>query len=297
MRIAVIVNPVSGLGTASTIAAGARLEHVRRLSRDAGVEVDVATTERAGHAAELAAQFVARGCPRIIAWGGDGTINEVAGPLIGSRTVLGIVPAGSGDGLARGLGLIRDPDAAFRAALTTAPKPVDAGIMGDHHFLNIGGIGFDAAVADAFNRRTKRGRHGYVPEALRCLLSYDCQSYEVSAEGIQSNGPHFVVAFANGPQYGSGIVIAPEADPADGLLDMIVVSGGKPWRQVWRARRLAFRRMAAAEGVIRARVTSATIRGERMLGHVDGQTFECRGTVSVSVRPGAILLAGSTSLL
>jgi hypothetical protein len=67
-------------------------------------------------------------------------------------------------------------------------------------------------------------------------------------------------------------------------------------RQLWRSRRLAYRRTAAAEGVIRAQVTSATIRGERMHCHVDGQTFDCQGTVSVSVRPGAILLAGSTSL-
>ena len=293
MRTALIVNPVSGLGTTATTARAARLELAYRLAADvpaATKAIEVATTTRAGHAAELAAEYVSRGYGRVIAWGGDGTINETAGPLIGTRVTLGIVPSGSGDGLARGLGLPRDPERAFGLALGPA-RPMDVGWLGDRHFLNIAGVGFDAAVAAAFNSRAIRGKRGYIVDGLRGVWAYESRDYQIEAGPHRLDGPCFVVAFANCTQYGSGIVLAPEADPADGELDMVLVSGGPPWRQLWRARRLGFRRMAPAEGVTRARITSARVTGEHLHAHVDGQTFEASGTLLVRIEPKALLIA------
>ena len=293
MRTALIVNPVSGLGTTATSASAARIELAYRLVGDSGVSnlIDVATTERAGHAAELAAEYVSRGYERVIAWGGDGTINEAAGPLAGTTVILGIVPSGSGDGLARGLGLPLDPARSFGIAMGPA-RPFDVGWLGDRHFLNIGGIGFDAAVAAAFNSRATRGKRGYVVDGLRAVWSYKSRHYCVDAGDRRTEGPCFVVAFANCRQYGSGIVLAPEADPSDGQLDMVLVSGGSPLHQIWRARRLGFRRMAAAEGIFRGRVTSATVTGEHLHCHVDGQPFEASGRIAVRIEAGAIRIAG-----
>ncbi|HEX5070200.1 MAG TPA: diacylglycerol kinase family protein [Vicinamibacterales bacterium] len=291
MRVALIVNPISGLGTTAATASAARIELAYRLAADSGVSVDVAATTRAGHGAEMAAEYVSRGYGRVIAWGGDGTINEVAGPLIGTGVTLGIVPAGSGDGLARGLGISLDPAKAFRVALSPG-RPFDIGWLGDRHFLNIGGVGFDAAVAAAFGQRSRRGKGGYVVDGLRSIWSYESRHYCVECGDRRVDGPCFVVAFANCRQYGSGIVLAPEADPADGQLDMIMVSGGPAWQQLWRARRLGFRRMAPAGGVYRARVTSATVTGEHLEAHVDGQPFEARGTLAVRIQGGAIRVAG-----
>jgi diacylglycerol kinase family enzyme len=290
MRTALIVNPVSGLGTTATAASASRIELAYRLAADSHVPIDVAATTRAGHAAELAAEYVSRGYGRVIAWGGDGTINETAGPLIGTAVTLGIVPSGSGDGLARGLRLPRDPQRAFGLALGSA-RPLDVGWLGTRHFLNIAGVGFDAAVAAAFNSRTTRGKRGYIVDGLRGVWSYQSRPYQVDAGEHRLDGPCFVVAFANCRQYGSGIVLAPEADPADGELDMVLVAGGSPWRQLWRARRLGFRRMAAAEGVIRGRITSASVTGEHLHAHVDGQTFEARGRLDVRIAPKALLIA------
>jgi len=290
MSTALIVNPVSGLGTAAAAASASRIELAYRLAADSHVPIDVAATTRAGHAAELAAEYVSRGYGRVIAWGGDGTINETAGPLIGTTVTLGIVPSGSGDGLARGLGLPRDPARAFRLALGPA-RPLDVGWLGSRHFLNIAGVGFDAAVASAFNSRTTRGKRGYVVDGLRGVWSYRSRRYQVDAGEHRLDGPCFVVAFANCRQYGSGIVLAPAADPADGELDMVFVSGGSALRQFWRARRLGFRRMAAAEGVIRSRITSASVTGEDLHAHVDGQTFEARGRLDVRIEPKALLIA------
>jgi len=292
MRTALIVNPVSGLGTTATTASTARIELAYRLAKSSGVSIDVATTERSGHAAELAAEYVARGYGRVIAWGGDGTINETAGPLIGTGVVLGIVPSGSGDGFARGLGLPRDPARAFKVAAEQPGRPLDVGFLGGRHFLNIGGLGFDAAVAAVFDNRPKRGKAGYLVETLRGVWGYTSCVYRLESDAHSVDGPCFLMAFANCRQYGSGIVIAPEADPADGLLDLIVVEGGAPWRQFWRARRLSFRRMAPAEGVTRGRITSARVTGERLLAHVDGQTFETSGEIDVRIQAGAIRIAG-----
>jgi diacylglycerol kinase family enzyme len=293
MRIALIVNPVSGLGTTAAAASRSRIELAYSLAANARASahaVDVATTARAGHAAELAAAYVSQGYDRVIAWGGDGTINETAGPLIGTAVSLGIVPSGSGDGFARGLGVSRDPERAFRLAAGAA-RPMDVGWLGERHFLNIAGVGFDAAVAAAFNRRATRGKRGYIVDGLRGVWAYESRHYQVDAGGHRLDGPCFVAAFANCPQYGSGIVLAPEADPADGQLDMVLVAGGSAWRQLWRSRRLGFRRMAPAEGVTRARVTSARVTGEHLQAHVDGQTFEASGTLVVRIAPKALLIA------
>jgi len=290
MRTALIVNPVSGLGTTAKAASASRIELAYRLAADSGVPIDVAATTRSGHAAELAAEYVSRGFERVIAWGGDGTINEAAGPLIGTTVSLGIVPSGSGDGLARGLGLSRDPARAFGTAIGPA-RPLDVGWLGDRHFLNIAGVGFDAAIAAAFNTRRTRGKRGYVVDGLRGIWSYECRPYQIEAGPHRLDGPCFVAAFANCRQYGSGIVMAPEADPTDGQLDMVLVTGGPPWRQLWRARRLGFRRMAPAEGVTRARITSARVTGEYLHAHVDGQTFEAHGTLNVRIEPKGLLIA------
>jgi len=116
-------------------------------------------------------------------------------------------------------------------------RPIDVGWLGSRHFLNIAGIGFDAAVASAFNRRSRRGPAGYVVEVLRALGSYRSRSYAIELDGIPVTRPRFLIAFANAPQYGTGLVISPDADPADGALNLVMVDGGWSVAQLWRARR------------------------------------------------------------
>jgi len=290
MRAAIIVNPGSGRRQR---AGESRVDLAKRLIDRADVSVDLAVTNAAGHGRELAAEFVAKEYERVVAWGGDGTVNEIAGPLIGSRTMLGVVPAGSGDGFAHSVGLPRQTADALKAALTAPPRAVDVGMFGDRHFLNVAGVGFDAAVAERFNSRAARGGGGYAVEGLTGVWTYTCEVYDVTAAGERFSGPLFLVAFANGREYGNGLILAPNASAMDGRLDMVVVTGGGPLKQCWRARRLLVRRMAPAEGVWRSRVTNATISGSRLIAHVDGETFQLTGNVDVSLRPGAIMVAGA----
>ena len=293
MRIGVIVNPFSGGQKGPVPAGAARLEFARQLAGRADPAIEVVATSGPGHAAELAGQFLSRGYSRVIAWGGDGTINEAAGPLIGSGVELGLVPSGSGDGLARGLGLWRPAAAALAAAISQPARPVDVGMLGDRHFLNIGGVGFDAAVAAMFNRRSKRGHAGYLADSLLGVWSYRSHAYTMEVDGERFDGPRFVIAFANCREYGNGLVLVPNADPADGLLDLVMVAGGSTIRQFWRARRLRWRRLAAAEGVKRGRIASASVTGDVLQCHVDGQPFDASGTLQVRVKPGAMRIAGA----
>jgi diacylglycerol kinase family enzyme len=249
-------------------------------------------TEGRGHARELAQGFVAAQCDGVIAMGGDGTVNEVAQALVGTSIPLGIVPSGSGDGLATGLGLTTDVERSMRIALTAAPVPIDVGYAGDRIFLNIAGIGFDAAVAHLFATRSTRGALGYVGTGTRLVWSYAPPEYEVrwntgEVEEVR-RGRKLLLGFANGPTYGNLAVLAPDANLRDGLLDMVLVNAGGPVRQVWRARRLFWNHRRAAEGIERARVVRATVSADVLVGHLDGEPFETAGSLEIGVRPQAL---------
>ncbi|HUF47073.1 MAG TPA: diacylglycerol kinase family protein [Vicinamibacterales bacterium] len=292
MRIAVIINPIAGRGRRRAEGA-ARRDHARTIVGAAGIEATIAVSERAGHARTLAADAVAADVDAVIVWGGDGTVNEAAGPLLGTRIALGIVPCGSGDGLARGLGLPLDPRAVVAAAVRGTGHAIDAGFVGPRHFLNIAGVGFDAAVAAAFDRRGRFGALSYAAAAIGRVWSYRPERYRLTLEGVPADGPLFLVAFANSRQYGNGLVLAPHADPADGRLDVVVVDGGSPVEQIWRARRLVVRPLTRARGVMRARVSTASIEGARLVCHVDGEPFETGGTLDVRVETEAIRIVGA----
>lgn len=291
MRLAVIVNPFSGRGR-RTPRGHARVTQARELALRAGIEAEIAVTEGPGHAAELARMFAESGCAIVAAWGGDGTINEVAGPLLRSKTALAVIPAGSGDGLARGLGLPLDAADAFAAAVSGLSSRIDVGLLGGRHFLNIGGIGFDAAVAAAFDRSGRFGVLSYAAAAFSSLRTYRCRDYSATLQGEQMAGRRFLITFANGRQYGNGLVIAPDANPRDGRLNAVVVSDGSALRQLWRARRLFVRQLEQAEGVGRTLVSTATIAGDSLQCHVDGEPFEATGTLTVRVETGGVKIAG-----
>lgn len=249
-------------------------------------------TTRPGHAADLSRSFAADRFDVVMAWGGDGTINEVAGPLIGSRTALGVLPSGSGDGFAGSLGLPRNTADAFAAAVAGRVAPMDVGYMGDRHFLNTAGVGFDAAVAAAFNRSRRRGIAGYLTGIGRTLWRYEPRRYQLRLDTTTVEGRRMMIAFANGRDYGNRMCLAPHASAQDGWLDAVLVEDGPPWRLVWRARRLFLSPERPAHGIAHIRVRSASVTGEYLDCHVDGESFHAQGTLHVRIAPGAINVCG-----
>ena len=289
LRVASIINPRSGRTGQQHDCADERVAIARRVVPAGDPSIEIALTQAGGHATILARSFLAAGAEVIVAWGGDGTINEVAGSLLGTPAALGIVAAGSGDGVARSLGLPIAPEAALRIALGPSAAAIDVGYLGDRHFLNVAGIGFDAEVGARFNQRAIRGAAGYFAVGLSAVWSYQPESYVINLDGRSMEGPRFLVAFANGRQYGNGLVLAPAADP---VLDAVIVDSGTPFRQLWRARRMGIRRHAPAQGLHRFKVQSASVSGPTLACHVDGETFHASGTLNVRLEPRRLLVKG-----
>jgi YegS/Rv2252/BmrU family lipid kinase len=292
MHVGIVINPIAGRRGHREGEAERRRTFTQSSADAAGVSASIAMTEARGHARELAQRFVDAGCDSVIAMGGDGTINEVAQALIGTTIPLGILPCGSGDGFATGLGLTTDLERSMQIALTAEPVAIDVGHAGDRIFLNVAGVGFDAEVAHQFAKRSTRGLMGYVQTGTRLAWSYTPPEYEVrwQAGEIEEvrRGQKLLLGFANGPTYGNKAVLAPDASFRDGQLDMVLVSSGGALRQVWRARRLFFNQRRPAAGIERVRVASATVRAVPLLGHIDGEPFESSGQLEIGVHPKAL---------
>lgn len=287
--VSIIINPVSGGATPEK----ARLRmHLATAVLDAhGERGEVVHSTSRGHAAVLAATASARGDRLVIAWGGDGTMNEVASALVGRRTVLGLVPAGSGNGLARELGLPAAPSDALHLALSHAPRRIDAGQLGGRWFFSVAGIGFDAHVATAFDADAGhlRGLRGYVRLTARELRRYRCGHYVVDGAPPRQA---FLITFANAAQFGNGVRIAPGARLDDGLLDLVVAEERSRVRTLLNIPRLLTGRIARAPGVSIRQVTTTVIESETpMAFHVDGEP--CAGGTRLEARvvPGALLVA------
>src|SRR5262245_32744083 len=290
MSIVAIINPISGAGTDSS-AAGRRIDLVRSEARRRDLAADIHLTERSGHARELAAASASANVDLVIVWGGDGTINEVGAALIGSNTTMGLVPAGSGNGLAAALGAPRDPLAALTAAFDGATRAIDAGTMAGQPFFNIAGIGFDARIARLFNERGagRRGPLPYVLIGIREGCRYPGAEYSVDLDGDRRRVRALLIAFANGREYGMGARIAPLAELDDGLLDATIVEYRPLVARFWDARLLAMGTAHRARSVSTKRVTHAVIEPDgTMEFHVDGELGVAERRIEVKIMPAAL---------
>jgi diacylglycerol kinase (ATP) len=290
MSIVAIINPISGTGADSS-AAERRIDLVQSEARRRGLSADIHLTERSGHARELAAASAAANVDLVIVWGGDGTINETGAALIGSNTTMGLVPAGSGNGLAAALGAPHDPLAALASAFDGQTRTIDAGLMANRAFFNIAGIGFDARIARLFNDRGagRRGPLPYIMIGLREGCRYGGAEYSVDLDGERRRLRALLIAFANGREYGSGARIAPLAELDDGLLDAAIVEYRPLFSRFWDARHLAMGTAHRARSVSMKRVTRAVIETDGpMEFHVDGELGVAEHRIEVKILPAAL---------
>lgn len=180
-------------------------------------------TEYAGHAEEIAREAAEAGVDIVVAVGGDGTVNEVARSLIHTNTALGIIPCGSGNGLARHLQLPIDPEGAIKMINEGCIKPLDYGTMNNLPFFCTCGMGFDAFISMKFANSGKRGLISYIENTLRETLTYKPNTYTLTFDDQEIEQQAFVIACANASQYGNNAFIAPAATMSDGLMDIIVL--------------------------------------------------------------------------
>lgn len=176
-------------------------------------------TEYVGHATEIAQRAVREGVSKVVAIGGDGTVNEVGKGLIDSETALGIVPIGSGNGLARHLKIPLKIDKAIQFALSQSAVLMDVCFLNNIPFFCTAGVGFDAEVANEFAKQSSRGLKTYARMALKSFRTYKPETFQIDNE----DKTVFAITFANATQYGNNAMISPKSKIDDGLIEMVLL--------------------------------------------------------------------------
>jgi diacylglycerol kinase (ATP) len=292
VRVSVIINPVAGLFRRSDLGRR-RAELARAVLAAARIEADVRLSEYPGHARVLATDALARGMDLVCAWGGDGTVNEVGSVLAFRHAALAIVPAGSGNGLARALAIPLGPAAALRHALRAPERRIDVGEIGGHLFLNVAGVGFDAHIASEFGReRGQRGFRRYVRIVARELFAYRPRACRVTIGTVTTEHRAFLLTVANGPQWGNGAIVAPAARLDDGLLDLVTVESPSTLQLLRSVPRLFRGTLDRSPTVTIRQVAEARISGEvPLLFHFDGEpVLSTEAELAVRVHPAALAL-------
>ena len=218
-KLAIIVNPISGLGRQK------KIEKILRenLNHDL-FDYEVVYTERRHHGVELARAAAERGVDCVVAVGGDGSVNDVVQGIRGADVRLAIIPAGSGNGLARTLHLPLVPALAVRVLNQRYPMTIDTIDINDMWLsVNASGVGFDAYIARLMHAAKTRGLAAYTNLIVREYASYKNQDYTLTVDGRTFERNAWLIAVANSQQYGNNLTVAPKAKLDDGLMDITIL--------------------------------------------------------------------------
>lgn len=289
-RFLLIINPASGPIAKRRIVA----PMLRRLNK-AGIDYDIVFTRRPGHAVELAASAAAEGREAVIACGGDGTVNEIASALVGTQTAMAIIPTGSGNGLARHLGI---PVDIYRSIDVIAQDNIidaDYGTANGRAFFCTFGVGFDAAVSERCAREKRRGIIMYLKNMLAEYVQYKPEEYIIEVDGKVITEKAFLVVCCNASQYGNNAFIAPYASITDGVLDVTIVHTDNLIAQ-------AIVGVDLLAGFIRDNAFVDTFRAKSVriirkcdgAAHIDGDALSLPEVIDVKCHPGSIKLFSPT---
>jgi len=213
-----IINPISGSGNYSVnedfIVANFPKEEF---------SITFKYTEYKNHAISLTQDSMNQKATIIVACGGDGTINEVAGCLVNTTIVLGVIPRGSGNGLASNLKISKNIKEAIAVIKNQRSLSIDVGKVNDNYFFSNMGIGFDAEVISQYEKMPTRGLISYVKSSIKSFKSYKYSTYKYSLDNEEYSIQPFLFFISNSNEMGNNITITPKASLQDGLLDVIIV--------------------------------------------------------------------------
>lgn len=241
-------------------------------------------TEYHNHALELAANY-RKDYRIIVAAGGDGTVNQVSQALAGSDNILGLIPLGSGNGLARDLGIPLKPSRAIARLNNIKTRTIDSGLIGGKHFINMAGAGFDAEIAHDFAGSVKRGLTGYASSVIRKFFSYQPRDYKLSIDGLDIDINAFLISFANTGQYGNNAYISPDAKPDDGLMDICFLKKFPALAAPVLVARLFLKSINRSKYVEIFRAAKISLSCEHeIIGHVDGEALDFDREVIMEIK-------------
>jgi len=277
-KIKFIINPIAGFRRDKS--------YIETLiqQRCQNLDYAIAHTAGRGDATRLAKAAASAGYHTVVAVGGDGTVNETASGLVGTDTALGIIPRGSGNGLARSLSIPLRPAKALEVICGGKAHRIDAGRAAHRYFFVVTGVGFDANVGQKFNSASWRGPVPYFYIAAREFANYQPEPLRLRLEDEVLELTPFLVTIANTEQYGNGAIIAPHARPDDGILDVCVVQPMNFAEFLMNAPKLFNGRADTIPAITYYRSKIAAIeKSGPVLFHVDGEAEISEGPVEISV--------------
>ena len=259
-HITFIINPVSGTTKKKNIP-----KLIKDVFGDSDIEIAIRETEYAGHAKEIAAELSALGNTEIIAVGGDGTINEVVNGIKDSGTIFGIIPSGSGNGLARHLGISMRAKKAMELIKLGHTQNIDLMKINGEYSANVSGVGFDALVAHQFQNSKTRGLLSYAQISMQEFFKYKPQTYKITIDSKEYERNAFLISFANSSQFGNNAFIAPKASLTDRLIDVCIL---KPFPVI-------------ATAIVFERVMAKTINNSKFMEIIQGKKIVIKNTAKI----------------
>lgn len=295
-----LINPISGINKKE----GLIDIMVSRLAR-AGHNVTVAKTERGGHASELASQAIADGCGTIVVCGGDGTINEAASAMVGTGAALGILPSGSGNGLARHIELPIDELMALEVIEKGVVVDCDCGLAESfdeqgrgirRYFFCTCGLGFDAYVSHTFAKGGKRGPSEYLRAVFAALGSYKSKRYSMAVNGNRYDFEALILACCNASQYGNDAYISPSSSIRDGMIEFVTVKDVNTLRTLISGLDIMMGNAMKNPDIETMQAANAVIDfAEPAYGHLDGEPMVFHKSLKVSCQRACIKIYVPTS--
>ena len=284
MKSLFILNPRSGRRRRGDIA-----EAIRRGCAGWAAEIDVTSCDSKDDLDGIIANASRNGVKVVYAVGGDGTVHEIARRLVNTELALGIIPVGSGNGLARHLGIPLSAEAALATCGDGVIETIDSATVNGLPFFGVMGIGLDATIAERFASSTTRGMRTYVRLGLRTFLGFRAEEYEVDIDGAKQRRKALVLAIANSSQYGNNARIAPLASLQDGLLDVVIIESASWFAAPRMLMRLFDGTFLRSKGVRFIQARDVTIRRATAgPAHVDGEPITLPETLAVKVVPRSL---------
>ena len=282
----VILNPLSAEKQHNDPA-----ETILRELGDQKFEVSFFTTSEKGEAAAVSGEAVRRRVPVIVAAGGDGTVNEVGSAIVGSECALGIIPIGSGNGLARSMGIPLSVKKSAGVISRMKSRWIDTGTVNGMPFFSVAGTGFDARVANRYNESKKRGFFTYLYVIVSEMFRYRTRNFELDIDGTRMNRRAFLITVSNSGQYGYNTVIAPGAELDDGLLDLVIIKDLSFFRIPLMGYRLmsgTINKANATETYQGRSIKITRERGKRI--NLDGESVRMGKALTIEVVPSSLKL-------
>lgn len=283
-KILALINPISG-----TLNKDSLPKSIDKIIDSEKFETEIKYTEHANHAYELSKEAAANGYYGVLAIGGDGTVNEVASALCDTETALGIIPLGSGNGLARHLRIPLNIDKAISIINENHIENFDYCTANDRKFFCTCGLGFDAQVSSTFTKRGKRGPVGYFQSAISEYIKYRSQTYKITSSNGIITEKAFIIACGNASQYGNNAYITPNADMQDGEIDVTVMLPITPFDTAMLGLLLFSKHIDQDVNIISFRTADLSIERESEgIMHLDGEPVNMPKTIEIKCHKGGL---------